>query len=130
MSRVALVTGGTRGISEAISRALKSGLPLELCAQLEHGDRVVVTHGPLAGVEGTVIRSRGSDRLVLSVSLIQRAVSVELDRMRVEPVNRRPSPTWHLPQEMHEASRSGHQKPAQQKAAQAPIQQRIPGAER
>lgn len=80
------------GEIEAISCALRNGLLLEPCDQLHHGDRVLVTRGPLAGLEGSFLRHGSRDRLVLSVSLIQRSVAVEIDRLCVEPVtNRR---TW------------------------------------
>jgi hypothetical protein len=51
---------------------------------------VIVTSGPLAGVDGIFVRHRGRDRLVLSVSLIGRSVAVELDRMCVQPIQYRP----------------------------------------
>jgi transcription antitermination factor NusG len=94
-----LVTPGVRGIVgtgklpapipqwelDAIRVALRNGFDLEPCSRLQEGDRVVVTKGPLCGIEGTFLRHRGQDRLVLSVSLIQRSVAVEIDRAYVEP---------------------------------------------
>jgi transcription antitermination factor NusG len=75
---------------EAISRALKNGLLLEPCDHLEQGDRVIVTNGPLAGLEGIFLRHRGRDRLILSVSLIGRSVAAEVDRICVTPSRTRP----------------------------------------
>jgi transcription antitermination factor NusG len=72
---------------DAIRIALQHGFPVEPCDTLNEGDRVRVTRGALAGVEGTFVRHRGSDRLIVSVSLIQRSVSMEIDRLCVEPVN-------------------------------------------
>ena len=43
------------------------------------GDLVTIDSGPLAGVSGVVVRTRGSLRVVVSVEILQRAVSVELD---------------------------------------------------
>ena len=40
---------------------------------------VRVTHGPLAGVVGRLVRKGAKARLVLSVDLIGQAVSVEVD---------------------------------------------------
>ena len=48
---------------------------------LEAGQRVRVDRGPLAGVQGFVVRAeQGSLRIVVSVDLLQRSVSAEIDR--------------------------------------------------
>jgi hypothetical protein len=47
---------------------------------------VEVTHGPLQGVKGRLVREAGHSRLILSISLIQRAVAVEIDALSVAPV--------------------------------------------
>jgi transcription antitermination factor NusG len=88
---------------DAIRVALAHGFPLEPCTALSEGDPVRVTRGALAGIEGTFLRHRGSDRLIVSVSLIQRSVSVEIDRLCVEPLT--PPPEWE-PQCRIPASRS------------------------
>ncbi len=46
---------------------------------LEVGDKVRIESGPLSGLEGLLVEFRGSHRLVLSVTLLQRSVAVELD---------------------------------------------------
>jgi transcriptional antiterminator NusG len=46
---------------------------------LETGVRVVMAVGPLRGVEGIVKSARNGHRLVVSVSLLQRSVEVEID---------------------------------------------------
>jgi transcription antitermination factor NusG len=43
------------------------------------GRRVRIEGGPLRGIEGVVIMVKGQQRLVVSVELLQRAVSVEID---------------------------------------------------
>jgi len=43
------------------------------------GGRVRVRNGPLADMEGILIRQKGKSRLILSVNLIARAVAVEVD---------------------------------------------------
>jgi len=50
------------------------------------GRRVRVQSGPLAGVEGILRRRKSSCRVVLSLELIQRSVSVEVDIADVEPL--------------------------------------------
>jgi transcription antitermination factor NusG len=48
-----------------------------LCA----GQRVRIDRGPLAGVEGFVVRAEpGAPRVVVSVDLLQRSVAAEIDR--------------------------------------------------
>jgi len=59
---------------------LRSGLAAEPCVFVNVGDRVSVKQGPLAGVSGIVIALKGKLRLVVSVPLLQRSVSAELDR--------------------------------------------------
>jgi len=51
---------------------------------LEVGKRVRISQGPLAGVEGTVLRAGSSVRVVLSVSLLQRSVAVEVESNSVQ----------------------------------------------
>jgi transcription antitermination factor NusG len=46
---------------------------------LNVGDRVRINSGPLLGLEGLLTDVKGSHRLVLSVSLLQRSVAVEID---------------------------------------------------
>lgn len=55
-------------------------------AYLKTGQRVHVYRGPLAGIEGVLVSEKGNNRLVLSISLLQRSVSVEVDRSCVRPV--------------------------------------------
>jgi transcription antitermination factor NusG len=50
------------------------------------GRRVRIKRGPLAEMEGILVRKKGQFRLVLSVSLITRSVAVEVDAHDVAPV--------------------------------------------
>jgi transcriptional antiterminator NusG len=63
-----------------------SDLQYDPCPMIREGAMVEVTHGPLKGVVGRLIR-KDSDRgrLVLSVDLIGQAVSVEVDIADVRP---------------------------------------------
>ena len=53
---------------------------------LKTGSRVRVEHGAFTGVEGILLTERGADRLILSISLLQRSVSVEIDRTWIRPI--------------------------------------------
>jgi transcription antitermination factor NusG len=55
------------------------------------GERVRIREGSLAGVEGILVAVKNSWRIVLSVELLQRSVSVELDRAAIEPAAKPPS---------------------------------------
>jgi len=70
----------------ALQSVVKSGLPSMPWPFLQVGQRIRVEKGALRDLEGILIHTKGSQRLVLSVSLLQRSVAVELDRDCVTPV--------------------------------------------
>jgi len=53
---------------------------------LKAGRRVRIRSGSLAGVEGVLVRKRDCARVVLSISLLQRSVSIDIDEADVEPI--------------------------------------------
>ena len=63
----------------AIQATVKSGLPSQPWPYLQIGLRVRIEHGPLCGLEGILLDFKGEHRLVLSVTLLQRSVAVEVD---------------------------------------------------
>ena len=71
----------------AIRTILGSGLAPEPWPFLDVGSRVSIVGGPLAGVEGIIVNTEKVYRLIVSVSLLQRAVAVEIDRNWAHPVN-------------------------------------------
>ena len=65
---------------DAIRALVNSDLPASPYPYLQTGQRVRVTEGPLAGVEGILVdRRAGKGLLVLSVHLFRRSVAVEVD---------------------------------------------------
>jgi transcription antitermination factor NusG len=64
---------------QSIQRMVASGMPNQPWPFLEAGDRVRIESGPLSGLEGILVEFRGNHRLVLSVTLLQRSVAVEID---------------------------------------------------
>jgi transcription antitermination factor NusG len=64
---------------EAIRKLVTSGLQYDPCPLIKEGSMVEVIHGPLRGVVGRLIRKGAHARLVLSVDLIGRGVSVTVD---------------------------------------------------
>ena len=63
----------------AIQMTVTSGLPNQPWPFLRTGDRVRIEAGPLRGIEGILVDVRGKHRLILSVTLVQRSVAVEID---------------------------------------------------
>ena len=53
---------------------------------IKAGRRVRVSSGPMAGLEGILVRKKDRCRVVLSIELIQRAVCVEVDEAEVAAV--------------------------------------------
>ncbi len=70
----------------ALQKALSSGLTLQPWPYLTVGERVLIQFGSMMGVEGILVGTKGQERLVLSVTLLQRSVSVEIDRAWVRPL--------------------------------------------
>ena len=70
--------------------ALRNGLARNALAQphpyLKVGRRVKIHSGPMAGMEGVLVRRKDTFRVVLSIHLIQRSVAVEVDEAEIEPV--------------------------------------------
>ncbi len=50
------------------------------------GRRVRIVRGPFEGIEGILIRKKGTLRVVLSINLIMRSAAIEVDSMDVEPL--------------------------------------------
>ena len=70
----------------AIRRLAGSRVPAFAHPYLREGRRVRIVSGPLADVEGILVRSRPEKGLlVLSVHLLQRSVAVEVDGAQVVP---------------------------------------------
>jgi transcription antitermination factor NusG len=65
---------------EAIQRLLDARLPALPHPYLREGQRVRISQGPLAGVEGLLLRiNPNKGFLVVSINLLQRSVAVEVD---------------------------------------------------
>jgi transcription termination/antitermination protein NusG len=69
---------------DAIQRVLRAEVPVTPHPYLREGQRVRITHGPLAGVEGILVQSKlNKGLLVLSIDLLRRSVAVEMDATAV-----------------------------------------------
>lgn len=74
----------------AIRAIVNSQLPAQPWPMLRCGQRVRINAGPLRGVEGIFTRHKDRDHLVVSVTLLQRSVAVEIDRTWVLPLDQGP----------------------------------------
>jgi transcriptional antiterminator RfaH len=63
----------------ALQTLMATGVANQPCPFLEIGDKVRIESGPLRGLEGILMDFKGHQRLVLSVTLLQRSVAVEID---------------------------------------------------
>jgi transcription antitermination factor NusG len=64
---------------ESLSRALECSLHIRPSPYPEHGQRICISRGPLQGTAGFVVTSQGGERLIIPISSLQRAVSVDID---------------------------------------------------
>lgn len=64
---------------------VSSGLTAQPWPFLTVGQRVRIEYGSLRGLEGFLIAVKNSHRLVVSVTLLQRSVAVEVDQDSVTP---------------------------------------------
>jgi transcription termination/antitermination protein NusG len=70
----------------AIQVALRSGIPAQPSPHVTVGSRVVIERGPLASVEGIVLNIGDKLKLIVSITLLQRSLAVEIDREWLRPV--------------------------------------------
>jgi transcription antitermination factor NusG len=75
----------------AIQALVASGLPAIPWPYLKTGESVRIERGALEGIEGILTAVKNELRVVLSVTLLQRSVAVEIDRDFIRPIPRRES---------------------------------------
>lgn len=71
---------------DTLQAVLESGCGVQPWPYLTAGDRVRLDDGPLAGIEGILLREKSHFRVVVSVELLQRSVAVEIGRESVVAV--------------------------------------------
>jgi transcription antitermination factor NusG len=73
---------------EALQRLASAEVAVMPHPYLREGQRIRISQGPLAGVEGILVRSRPTrGLLVLSVDLLHQSVAVEVDCTLVTPIS-------------------------------------------
>ena len=71
----------------AVQFVVRSGVPAMPWPSLAVGQRVRLEGGPLCGLEGAVTQVGTRDRICVSVTLLQRGVSIEVDRDWIRPLD-------------------------------------------
>ncbi len=69
----------------AVRTLVTSGAPTQPWPFVEIGDRVRIESGPLRGVVGILNQIKDNHRLVVSITLLQRSVAVEIDSALITP---------------------------------------------
>ena len=71
---------------DAVRRCLTQGHDPKAHSFVNIGELVRVKSGSLQGLEGVVIRQKNKCRIVVSISLIHKSISTEIDANLVEPI--------------------------------------------
>lgn len=70
----------------ALRSVIKFGRDLRTVPYISIGDKVQIASGPLAGIAGLITRINNQTRVVISVSLIMKSVSIEAAISEVVPL--------------------------------------------
>jgi transcription antitermination factor NusG len=83
---VHIVSAGTKLIPiedqeiECVRMICAAGVPAIPWTEIVAGQRLMIVRGPLKGIEGILVSVKDQYRLVVSISILQRSVSAELQR--------------------------------------------------
>ena len=69
-----------------VYQLMTSGAPLTPEERLQPGTRVAIISGPLAGLEGTVLRSGTRMRIYVEVQFLRQGVSAEVEAWMIRPL--------------------------------------------
>jgi transcription antitermination factor NusG len=71
---------------EAIRTVIDQRLECSVLTVLEEGEHVRVVRGPLTGLEGRLVGSNSTSRLMISIEMIHRSLALKVYRHDVEPM--------------------------------------------
>jgi transcription antitermination factor NusG len=71
----------------ALRKIADSGLECGSCLCLSAGQQVRIVSGPLVGISGIIVQRNGSQRLVVSIEILRRAVSVAVREEDLVPTD-------------------------------------------
>jgi len=72
----------------AIRRVIELGIAAEPWKYVQSGQRVRIEYGALAGMEGVFLGAKKKHQLLLSLTLLQRAVAIQVDESSVTRIER------------------------------------------
>jgi transcription antitermination factor NusG len=70
-----------------VRQLIESETALTPESRLEAGQRIRVSSGSLAGLEGTIVKRHGQSRLLVTVQFLQQGASVQIDDCAVERID-------------------------------------------
>jgi transcription antitermination factor NusG len=70
----------------SLKKVVEAKVPLDPYPYLKEGQRVRITSGPLAGVEGLLLEKAEKHTLFLSVDILQQGVTLTIGASDVEPI--------------------------------------------
>jgi transcription antitermination factor NusG len=73
---------------EAIRRVVRNDFNAKPWSYADIGETVVITDGPLAGVEGILVAFGNRDHVVLSLSLVQSSILIDINGSSIRPSKR------------------------------------------
>ncbi len=74
-----------------IYQLMECGAPVAPEDRLQPGMSAVLTAGPLAGLQGKIVRRDRRMRFVIEVDFIQRGASIEVEGWMLQPLGARPA---------------------------------------
>jgi transcription antitermination factor NusG len=78
----------------ALQKLVKTTYPVQRWPYLREGDLMRIDGGSLDGLTGRFVRIKNDCRIVVSVTLLQRSVAVEVDQSRVTPIPKSDGPAF------------------------------------
>jgi transcription antitermination factor NusG len=70
----------------SLQAAIQSGIHMDPWPYVEIGEQVRVDGDMMNGMKGILTSFKGSDRVVISVTLLRRSVALEIDRSCITPI--------------------------------------------
>ena len=70
---------------ENVRRGFESGLPYEVVPYLTCGNKVRISSGPMAGIDGVLTVLRSQLRVGLQITMMNRSVLVEVSPAQLAP---------------------------------------------
>lgn len=71
---------------EAIQKIVRHGAGTAPWPYIKEGQKVAISEGPMKDLTGILLRIKNDFRLVVSVTMLQRSVAVEIDRDIIRPL--------------------------------------------